>query len=267
MNDVAATSEAGRVTGPAAGARTTHPRLAPRRGAGRSPWWAKAWVRAVEEAAYGEADLRAGKKLARAGQVGGITVGPGSVLAAVREGDDAWTVTVTVPLLDDAATSALVEVVAAESGRIAALLGGDLPHRLVEDAEETGVELLPYGGELACTCTCPAYLDPCAHAVATLTQVGWLVADDPLVLLGLRGLGREHLLARLHEREVVADGSAAGGPEAGSSGAGGAVGPDGLDALDPLDPLDPLDIATDAALRAARYLAALDTGRPLPDHL
>ncbi|WP_028474520.1 SWIM zinc finger family protein [Nocardioides alkalitolerans] len=242
---------AGSGPGGAAG-RVTHPRLAPRRGAGRAPWWAKAWVRAVEEAAYGEADLRHGKKLARAGQVGGITIAPGSVLAAVREGDDAWTVTATVPVLDAPAAAALVEVVAAESGRIAALLSGDLPHRLVEDAEETGVELLPYGGELVCTCTCPAYLDPCAHAVATLTQVGWLVAVDPLVLLGLRGLGREELLARLHEREVAT----AGAHEAGRGDGAGAGGE-----------LDPLDVATDAALRAARYLAALEHGGPLPDHL
>ncbi len=41
------------------------------------------------------------------------------------------------------AGEALVETVAAEAGRIAALLAGDLPHALVEHAEEAGVELLP----------------------------------------------------------------------------------------------------------------------------
>ncbi|MDN7123035.1 SWIM zinc finger family protein [Nocardioides sp. ChNu-153] len=222
--------------------RTTHPRLAPRRAGGRQPWWAKAWTRAVEEAAFAERDLRAGQRLARAGQVGGITVGAGSVLAAVREDDDAWTVTVEVPVLADADRDALVDVVAAESGRVAALLAGDLPHRLVEDAEELGVELLPYGGEFAATCTCPHALDPCAHALAVLVQVGWLVADDPLVLLALRGLDRETLLARLHAR---------------TGGAGDGPGGDAPAGEDP----DALDVAADAALRAARLLREIEAGR------
>ena len=42
----------------------THPRLAPRRGASGGTWWSKAVLRAVEEAAYAEADLRAGRALA-----------------------------------------------------------------------------------------------------------------------------------------------------------------------------------------------------------
>ena len=55
--------------------------MAPRRGGVRAAsWWAKAWLRAVEESAYGEGDLRGGRALARAGAVGGITVAPGRLL-------------------------------------------------------------------------------------------------------------------------------------------------------------------------------------------
>lgn len=49
-------------------------------------WWGKAWQRAVEEAAYSEAELRPGRAAARRGDVGGISVDSGSLLAAVREG-------------------------------------------------------------------------------------------------------------------------------------------------------------------------------------
>ena len=77
----------------------THPRIAPRRGARATTWWGKAWVRAVEESAYGERDLVRGRTLARSGLVGGITVEPGRFLAAVEEGDDAFTVTGSVPML------------------------------------------------------------------------------------------------------------------------------------------------------------------------
>lgn len=175
-------------------ARRTHP---PR---GVRTWWGKAWQRAVEEAAYSEAELRPGRAHARRGDVGGITVDGGQVVAAVRDGDDAWTVQVVIPELDEVTRKAFVEVVAAESGRIAELLAANLPHDLVEHAEELGVELLPYGGELAATCTCPHYLDPCAHAIGVLVQLGWLVDEDPLVLLAVRGLDRDALLAELHAR-------------------------------------------------------------------
>jgi uncharacterized Zn finger protein len=225
--------------------RVTHPRLAPRRGGVRS-WWGKAWNRAVEESAYTPGELRAGRRLARAGQVGGISVGPGSLLAAVREGDDAWTADVTVPVLDEVERRGLVDAVAAESGRIAALLAGDLPHALLEHAEEAGVELLPYGGELGATCTCTGYLDPCPHALALLTQAGWLVDSDPLVLFALRGLDRESLLGELHAR--TAD------PAADDSGA--------VEQL-----ADDVEVAADAVLRARDLLAAWRGEQEFPDGL
>ena len=62
---------------------TTHPRLPPRRGGGAGTWWSKAVLRAVEEASFGEKELRAGRSLARSGAVGAITVAEGGAVAAV----------------------------------------------------------------------------------------------------------------------------------------------------------------------------------------
>ncbi|WP_141014893.1 SWIM zinc finger family protein [Nocardioides sambongensis] len=227
--------------------RTTYPRQAGRRGGARS-WWGKAWQRAVEEAAFTESDLRAGRAVARRGEVGGISIGSGTVLAAVREGDDAWTVEVSVPELEDEQRRALVDVVAAATGRVAALLAGDLPHDLVEHAEEIGVELLPYGGELAATCTCPHALDPCPHALAVLAQTGWLVDADPLVLFAVRGLDRESLLADLHARTAPAD-------------------LDGHASASAVDLADDVEVAADAVLRARRLVELLEAGADLPDGL
>lgn len=210
----------------------THPRFPPRRGGGAGTWWSKAWGRAVEESAYGAAELKRGRALARAGEVGAIAVDAGTAIAAVTDGDDAWPVTVTVPVLDERDRATFVELVGAESGRIAAMLAGQLPHALLEACEEAGIELLPYGGELGSTCSCDSWLDPCPHALAVLTQVGWLLQQDPFVLLQLRGLSRERLLAGLHELTGV------------PSGGGGAP--------------DDLAVAEDAALRAQRMLAALE---------
>lgn len=228
-----------------------HPRVAPRRGRPwATRWWARAWVRAVEEAAYGDGDLRRGRSLARSGSVGAVQVVEGGLRSAVAEergGQDLWSVEVRLPVLDPDALAALVEAVAADPARVAALLAGDLPHDLVEHAEEAGVELVPYGGELAASCTCPAWVDPCPHAVALLLQAGWLVEDDPLVLLHLRGLPRDELLAALHHRHDRAPAAA--------------------------DPYEPaardqgaaLETAEDAALRAARILELLERHEDPPE--
>lgn len=222
-------------------AAVVHPRAPVRRGGVRpATWWARAWLRAVEEAAYDDADLVAARRLARSGRIGGIIVDTGSFVAAVEDEGGLWTTSGTVPVLDDPARSAFVETVAAEAGRVSALLAGELPHDLVEHAEDAGVELLPYGGELGATCTCHAWTDPCVHALAVLHQLGWLVEADPFVLLHLRGLPREELLARLHRH------------------AGPAVEEDPAEADE--------ETAYDAALRAARALDLLAAGQPF-EHL
>lgn len=218
----------------------THPRQPARSTATRArSWWGKAWVRAVEESSYSEADLTAARALARQGRVGPITVDAGRFFAAVED-DPPGAVSVTVPVLDPTAVDLLVELVASESGRVASLLAAELPHRLVEEAEEGGVELLPYGGELGASCTCSAWVDPCPHALAVALQVTRLLEGDPLVLLHLRGLARDELLARLHER----GGAVAEGDEA-----------------------DDVETGLEASLRASRILQLLEDPAARVDHL
>ena len=223
----------------------SHAPYPPRRGAARATtWWGKAWVRAVEEAAYAEGDLKVARAMARQAAVGGISLGRGRLVAAVSDGRGLWTVDCRLPMFDEAGTTALVEVVAAESGRIGALLAGELPHDLVEHADEAGIELVPFGGEIEAACSCDAWVDPCPHALAVLYQAAWLLEAEPLALLHLRGLPRDVLLARLHARTVIDTAPS-----------------DDLAAA-------ALDTAVDAATRAARVLALLDgDGGARIDHL
>jgi uncharacterized Zn finger protein len=209
----------------------TFSRIPPRRSTSRAAtWWGRAWVRAVEEASYADSDLHAARALSRSGAIGGITVDAGTVVAQVHDRADVWPVSATVPELDPVSRRAFVEVVAEESGHLPALMAGELPHRLVEQSEEAGVELLPYGGELGAACPCGAWVDPCVHALAVMLQVAWLVDGDPWVLLRLRGISPDDLQAELAAVPT--------------------------DEPDPLS--DDLARAMDAAMRAARVVALAD---------
>lgn len=217
----------------------TFARIPPRRSTSRAAtWWGRAWVRAVEEASYADSDLHAARGLSRSGGIGGITLDHGTVVAQVHHRADVWPVSATVPLLDPVSRRAFVEVVAGESGHLAALMAGELPHRLVEQAEEAGVELLPYGGELGSACPCGAWVDPCVHALALMLQVAWLVDGDPWVLLRLRGLSPDDLQAELAVTTPASE----------------------------LEP-DDLAVAMDAAVRAARVVSLADDPGAEIDHL
>jgi uncharacterized Zn finger protein len=213
----------------------TFSRIPPRRSTSRAAtWWGRAWVRAVEEASYADSDLHAARQLSRSGSIAAITIGGGSVVAQVHHRGDVWPVGATVPELDPVSRRAFVEVVGGEAGHLAALMAGELPHRLVEHAEEAGVELLPYGAELGSACPCGAWVDPCVHALAVLLQVAWLVDGDPWVLLRLRGLTPEDL-----QTDLAAEG----------------VGDDDL------------AVAMDAAVRAARVVSLAEDPTAEIDHL
>lgn len=211
----------------------TFARLAPRRSATVRGWWARAVASAAEESAYDPADLTKGAGLARKGAVGEVRVEPGRVVAAVVEGEEPATVEVTLPVLEDEEAQTLAEVLSSAVGWTAGLLQGEVPPGLDEALEEAGVELLPYGGFEA-RCTCEAWVDPCPHALALLTQVAWLVDAEPLVLLHLRGLDRAALVDRVASTAVGA-GSDAAGPDAG-----------------PVD--SDLEVALEAAERVATWL-------------
>jgi uncharacterized Zn finger protein len=228
----------------------TYTRLPPRRSTARAAtWWGRAWVRAVEEASYSEDDLYRARQLARSGAVGQITVDVGGFTAACVDRHDTRSVGGTVPTLDPITRRAFVEVVAGESGHLAALLGGELPHRLVEHAEEAGVELLPYGGELGSACPCESWVDPCVHALAVFLQVAWLIDADPLVLVRLRGLPPDELVAATHAMTQASRWQDSG------------------EAVAEDDAADDLATAMDAATRAARVLALSHDPDAAIDHL
>jgi uncharacterized Zn finger protein len=174
-------------------------------------------VQALEDTSLDSDQLRKGWRYANSGQVGTITVSSGRIAAVVHGPEDSYESAVLVDRLSDDEWRRFLDQAGARSGHIAALLDGEMPHALVDAAADAGVPLLPGIGDLDPSCTCDGWELPCQHAAALCYQLGWLLDEDPFVLLLMRGRSRESLLDDLQHRMTAA--SAVGsGPESGSAG-------------------------------------------------
>jgi uncharacterized Zn finger protein len=165
-------------------------------------WWGRAWVQALEDTSLDSDQLRKGRRTANSGQVGTITISPGRIAATVYAPDDTYEAAVQVDRLSEDEWRRFLDQVAARAGHIAALLDGEMPHELVAAAADAGVPLLPGIGDLDPSCTCDGWELPCQHAAGLCYQVGWLLDEDPFVLLLMRGRSREDLLDDLQYRSA-----------------------------------------------------------------
>ncbi|MCX3062602.1 SWF or SNF family helicase [Streptomyces beihaiensis] len=176
-------------------------------------WWGHAWLKALEDTALDNAQLKAGRRLARAGAVGAVSVRPGRVTAVVADRDGlAHRADVLLAPLGDDAWGRFLDMARERAGHIAALLDRDMPPHLVEDAATAGVELLPGIGDLEPRCDCGGW-DHCAHTAALSYQLARLLDEDPFVLLLLRGRGERALVAQLQEPGATDRTGAAQAPE------------------------------------------------------
>lgn len=180
MTDPMVFPRVGRVSGPAARSTT---------------WWGRAWVRSFEETVFDAADLPAARALARGGRLGAVMVLAGMASVVVdRAGPEPVMAQLRLAQLDDTAWRGFVEQLLSEAGFTAALESGELPVELVEQADQTGIEVLPGPADFETACECDAWAQPCVHALALLYQLAWHIDGDPYALLLLRGRSREHLL-------------------------------------------------------------------------
>ncbi|MFG2574071.1 SWF or SNF family helicase [Streptomyces sp. NPDC048481] len=217
-------------------------------------WWGRAWLTALEDGALDGAQVKAGRRLARAGAVGAVSVRPGRVTAVVRDRDrTAHRADVLLDVLTDVQWDRFLDLAGERSGHVAALLDRDMPPHLVEDAGAAGVNLLPALGDLEAECDCGAW-DHCGHTAAVCYQVARLLDQDPFVLLLLRGRPEAVLLSDLQARgsaaAVVREAERAEGVDAAEAYAAGSI-------------LPPLPAAPGLPQEAGR-LPSLDTDAPVP---
>ncbi|MFJ5997684.1 SWF or SNF family helicase [Streptomyces sp. NPDC092370] len=194
--------------------------LPPARGRGfAQTWWGQAWLAALEGTALDSAQLKTGRRLARAGAVGAVSVRPGRLTAVIQDRDrTAHRADVLLEELSPEQWDRFLDMAAERAGHVAALVDREMPPHLVEDAADAGVELLPGLGDLRPECDCGTW-DHCAHTAALCYQVARLLDQDPFLLLLMRGRAEATLLDDLETR---GGGTCAPGPS----------GPSGVDAVE-----------------------------------
>ncbi|MCL6289357.1 SWF or SNF family helicase [Streptomyces sp. 43Y-GA-1] len=166
-------------------------------------WWGRAWLKALEDTALDGQQLKQGRRLAREGRVGAVSVRPGRITAVVRDRDgSAHRSDVLLQQLGAGAWDRFLDMAVDRAGHIAALLDREMPPHLVEDAAGAGVDLLPGIGDLEPECTCGAW-DHCPHSGALCYQVARLLDEDPFVLLLMRGRDERRLLDELQVRSTA----------------------------------------------------------------
>ncbi|TDU05542.1 putative Zn finger protein [Streptomyces sp. 846.5] len=197
----------GRTRQPSKEAARTFEALPPAKGS-RAPfaesWWGREWLRALEESSLDYGRLQRGRTYARGGAVGPVTVAPGRATAAVQGSRRTpYRSEVRVEQLTDRQWDRLLDMIAERAANIAALLDGEMPAGLADDAAAAGVPLLPGPQDLDPECSCPDWGYPCKHAAALCYQLARLLDRDPFVLLLLRGCGERELMDELGRRNTA----------------------------------------------------------------
>ncbi|MEU6990183.1 SWF or SNF family helicase [Streptomyces sp. NPDC046465] len=188
----------------AQGEERTFAALPPAHGKGfAQSWWGQAWLKALEDTALDLQQLKTGRRLARAGAVGAVSVRPGRITAVVKDPDGTpHRSDVLLQELSSEEWDRFLSMAVERAGHIAALLDREMPPHLVEDSAAAGVELLPVIGDLEPECDCDAW-DHCGHTAALCYQVARLLDEDPFVLLLMRGRGERILLDELQVRSIA----------------------------------------------------------------
>jgi uncharacterized Zn finger protein len=192
-------------------------------GFGRT-WWGQAWVEALEQRARLDPNrLPRGREYARSGAVGALTLAPGEARAEVQgRKTEPYHVRIRVRRFTDEEWDRVLTAIAGRLSHAAALLDGELPPEIAEDAASAGLDLLPGGGEIGPRCDCPDDADPCKHSAAACYLVSDALDADPFVLLLLRGRTRDQVLAGVRARRRGMPGDVAphpGTPRASGDGA------------------------------------------------
>ncbi len=158
-------------------------------------WWSRRWLEALERFRLG-ARLGRGRSYAASGQVSDLQIEPGKVTAQVQGGSkDPYRCEITFSTLPEASYTRVMKKIHSEPMWISRLFVGDLPAEIEALFETERVPLFPRkNSDVASTCSCPDWANPCKHLAAIYCLIGEAIAREPLLLLELRGITRQALV-------------------------------------------------------------------------
>jgi uncharacterized Zn finger protein len=159
--------------------------------------WTERWRAVIEDPRRVHRVVR-GRQFHYSGRVSGVRVTAG-LLSGRVQGTRAtpYLVEIAIGVLDDTQWAQVIDLLASQVRHSARLLAGLMPEGLDVELEAAGIRLFPAIDELDVMCACGDTAVVCLHAVGVWEAVAEFLECDPLLLLRLRGRGRDRLLADL----------------------------------------------------------------------
>lgn len=158
-------------------------------------WWARRWLKVLEELDLG-GRLARGRVYARRGQVLSIAVEEGAITAKVQGSRlQPYAVQIGVKIIPIDKWILLSKTAFTQAIVAAKLLAAEMPDNIEELFAEQGVSLFPEGmNEFATDCSCPDYSNPCKHIASVYYLLGEEFDRDPFLIFRMRGLSKEKLI-------------------------------------------------------------------------
>jgi uncharacterized Zn finger protein len=175
-----------------------------RRGAIGETWWSRRFIDLLESFRLG-GRLDRGRRYARAGQVLDLQVAAGLVSARVQGSRvRPYRVRLETPVLAPSDWERVEQAMAGRAAFAARLLAGEMPHDIEETFAAAGVSLFPASPRnLASSCSCPDWSNPCKHVAAVYYLLAEAFDDDPFLIFAWRGRTRSELLGRLRRARAT----------------------------------------------------------------
>src|SRR5262249_11241698 len=153
-------------------------------------WWGQRWITALERLGGGyAARLGRGRSYARQGRVHDLHVQGGVVTARVTGSRiTPYEVELRLSPLDDDVWQRAIGAMAAKARFAAARPSGERPRDIAAAFTDARPSLFPTRDrELATSCTCPDWANPCKHVAAVHYVLGEAFDRNPFLLFELRG--------------------------------------------------------------------------------
>jgi uncharacterized Zn finger protein len=165
-------------------------------------WWSRRWQILLKQLG-----LEVSAESVRGSRVKRMEVLPGTIQAQVQDRElGAATVEICLDVLDAPHWEQVIDALSSQALYAAQLLAGNMPPEIEQIFAQAGAALLPESlAEIrhSCSACAPSAGKLCRPLAAVYWQLGEMLAEDPWLLLRLRGCERQQVLAGIHERRNV----------------------------------------------------------------